>query len=133
MITMAVMSDRYQRLLEAAIRHLEDQKSQGVKFILVRPETLAGLGSPSVRESSRTVALPGRSATGPRPAISMAESTVAAPPSESPGSPPASAGAVLLDHQTKQAAMAELRARARVCQKCLHLAASRKNVVFGVG
>lgn len=29
--------------------------------------------------------------------------------------------------------MAELRERARVCQKCLHLASSRKNVVFGVG
>ena len=29
--------------------------------------------------------------------------------------------------------MAELRARAMVCRKCPHLAASRKNVVFGVG
>jgi len=29
--------------------------------------------------------------------------------------------------------MAELRARAMACQKCPHLAASRKNVVFGVG
>ena len=29
--------------------------------------------------------------------------------------------------------MAELRARAMVCVKCSHLAASRKNVVFGVG
>src|SRR2546430_12625069 len=29
--------------------------------------------------------------------------------------------------------MTELRARAMVCRKCAHLAASRKNVVFGVG
>jgi len=29
--------------------------------------------------------------------------------------------------------MAELRERALVCHKCLHLASSRKNVVFGVG
>ena len=29
--------------------------------------------------------------------------------------------------------MAELRGRAMVCQKCPHLAASRKNAVFGVG
>jgi len=29
--------------------------------------------------------------------------------------------------------MAELQARAMVCRKCPHLAASRKNVVFGVG
>ncbi|MEW6161112.1 MAG: uracil-DNA glycosylase, partial [Verrucomicrobiota bacterium] len=39
----------------------------------------------------------------------------------------------LLDPQAKAAAMAELRERALVCQKCPHLARSRKNVVFGVG
>ncbi len=33
----------------------------------------------------------------------------------------------------KLAAFAELRARALACVKCAHLAASRKNVVFGVG
>jgi DNA polymerase len=33
----------------------------------------------------------------------------------------------------KPAAFAELRERALVCQKCAHLHASRKNVVFGVG
>jgi DNA polymerase len=38
-----------------------------------------------------------------------------------------------LDREAKEAAMADLRARAMGCQKCPHLAASRKNVVFGVG
>ena len=35
--------------------------------------------------------------------------------------------------ETTETAMAALRARAAVCVKCPHLAASRKNVVFGVG
>jgi len=127
------MSDRYQRLLEATIRHLEEQKAQGLNFISVRQETLAALAAPCVREYNSTVALPIRAAAGPLPAISTAESRVAAPPPASAAAPPASPGAAPLDHQTKQAAMAELRARAMVCQKCPHLAASRKNVVFGVG
>jgi len=127
------MSDRYQRLLEATIRHLEEQKAQGLNFISVRQETLAALAAPCVREYNSTVALPIRAAAGPLPAISTAESRVAAPPPASAAAPPASPSAAPLDHQTKQAAMAELRARAMVCQKCPHLAASRKNVVFGVG
>jgi DNA polymerase len=38
-----------------------------------------------------------------------------------------------LDPAAKTAAMAELRARVLACQKCTHLAAARRNVVFGVG
>ena len=38
-----------------------------------------------------------------------------------------------MSREVKEAAMAELRERASVCQKCPHLAASRKTVVFGVG
>ena len=38
-----------------------------------------------------------------------------------------------LGREAKPAAMAELRLRAMSCQRCPHLAASRKNVVFGVG
>ena len=40
---------------------------------------------------------------------------------------------VPLDPRGKAAAFAELQKRALVCVKCPHLAASRKNVVFGVG
>jgi DNA polymerase len=38
-----------------------------------------------------------------------------------------------LSPEAKAAAFAELRQRAMVCVKCPHLAAARKNVVFGVG
>ena len=41
--------------------------------------------------------------------------------------------AVRHDPAAKAAAFAELQTRALACVKCPHLAASRKNVVFGVG
>ena len=128
------MSDSYQRLLEATIRHLEVRKAQGVKFIPLSQETLAALVAPCVRESNSTVAVPNRSPARPLPALPLFESTIAAPSHASAEwSSPASPGVAPLDLQMKRAAMAELQARARVCQKCPHLAASRKNVVFGVG
>ena len=139
---MPAMSESYQRLLEATIRHLEDQKAQGVKFIPVSQETLAALTSPRVCESNAASANPSRSPARPQPALPLFESEAAAPPDAGAGSPPpardasaapASHGATPLDPQAKQAAMAELRTRALVCEKCPHLAASRKNVVFGVG
>jgi len=40
---------------------------------------------------------------------------------------------VALSPEAKAAAFADLRNRAMACVKCAHLAASRKNVVFGVG
>src|SRR5438876_3005797 len=131
---MLVMSDSYQQLLEATIRHLEERKARGVKFIPLSQETLAALVSPCVRESDAASAAPSHSPARPLPAIPMFESTVAPPPPASAASSePAPPGAAPLDLQTKQAAMAELRARAMVCEKCPQLARSRKNVVFGVG
>src|SRR6266571_2364536 len=126
------MSDRYQRLLEAAIRHLEDLKEGGVKFIPVSQETLDALVSPRVRESD--AAAPNRAPARDQPALPLFESAeTAAPHASAAASAPASPGAAPLNPQAKQAAMAELRARAMVCEKCPHLAGSRKNVVFGVG
>src|SRR5260221_629613 len=131
---MPAMSENYQRLLEATIRHLEEQKAQGVKFIPVSQETLAALVSPRARESSPAAA-DTRSPAQPQPTLSLFESRTAAPPPDA-GSPrsasdasavPDSRQAEPLDPQTKQAAMAELRTRALVCEKCPHLAASRKN------
>ena len=43
------------------------------------------------------------------------------------------ASAAPLSPEAKAAAFAELRERALACVKCSHLAAARKNVVFGVG
>jgi DNA polymerase len=50
-----------------------------------------------------------------------------------PGEASAPAAAPQLSPEAKAAAFAELRERALACVKCAHLAASRKNVVFGVG
>jgi|SRR5438445_3054412 len=114
---MRAMSVGYQQLLDATIQHLEELKARGVKFISVSPETVATLGAPR-----------------PQP-----KETIAVSPVSSPASTPndnAAPSASLLTapgREAKEAAMTELRARAMVCRKCPHLAASRMNVVFGVG
>src|SRR5712691_3175716 len=102
---MPAMSENYQRLLEATIRHLEDRKAQGVKFIPVSQETLAALVSPCARESDVADAPPNRSPARPLSTISMFASNVATPPPASAASSaPASPGAGPLDLQAKQAA-----------------------------
>ena len=50
-----------------------------------------------------------------------------------PDPAPPDASAPLLDPAAKIAALADLREKALACVKCSHLAAARKNVVFGVG
>src|ERR1051325_1454949 len=135
MNTIPGMSDSYQQLLAAPIRHLEQRKAQGARFVAVSRETLAALAAPCVRESNTTAPAPIRSPVPPVPAELFSESSsppaapssaVSLPTSHLPASAPR-------DRQAREAAMAELQARALVCQKCPNLAASRKNVVFGVG
>jgi DNA polymerase len=93
----------YARLLEATERHLQALKAGGVRFLSVESETLRQLQ------------------TAPPPAAPKAQplSTESTPST--------------LSTSASEPAMAALRARAAVCVKCPHLAASRKNVVFGVG
>jgi uracil-DNA glycosylase family 4 len=58
------------------------------------------------------------------------------PPSSSTPLPPQPAGqrpGVSLSAEAKASAFADLRRRVMPCTKCAHLAAARKNVVFGVG
>lgn len=124
----------YSESLDAAIQYLQQLKARGVKYLTVSPSTLAALSN------------------GPRPSPPTARPVKApraeAPLRESPAkpvAPPASADegpsiAVLaprvpssLSGEAKAAAMSELRERALGCQKCPRLAASRQNVVFGVG
>ena len=109
------MPDDYSRLLDATINHLESLKAQGVRFVQVSPESLASLG----RASSRVEA-------PPNPPPHVGGYKVATPPTIQAPAPVSS-------DPGKVAAFAELRARAKVCVKCPNLAASRKNVVFGVG
>jgi DNA polymerase len=123
------MSDGYQQLLDATIRHLEEMKARGVRLLPVSSETLQAFSAPA----------PGPAALAPVPAVRPRPASVPAKahaPAEASAGPepftpsPASSP---LDREAKDAAMAELRERAMGCQKCPHLAASRKNVVFGVG
>jgi uracil-DNA glycosylase family 4 len=112
---MGEMSETYDQLLGAAIQHLESLKSRGVRFVSVSPENLAALGRPPARS-------PAVAAAAPTPVLRRIEPVPTSAPIRAANSDP-----------TKVAAFAELRSRAMVCVKCPNLAASRKNVVFGVG
>jgi uracil-DNA glycosylase family 4 len=139
------MSDPYYQLLDATIQHLERLRSSGVRFITVSGETLAGLGrTPGAvaRGSFQTTAAPAPSlvtraaATVAVPKPKPALSNVAAQQTTLlaiPGAAPAAPALPVLRPEAKAAAFAELRQRAMACVKCEHLAAARKNVVFGVG
>src|SRR2546427_10611939 len=144
---MAAMSVGYQQLLDAAIRHLEELKAQGVKFVSLSPETLAALGPSPAQPAAAEPTVPGGPSSPPPQTKPASQSPVVQPQSNlavSPVSPlastqnpdpalSASSASAPAGRETKEAAMAELRARAMVCRKCPHLAAARKNVVFGVG
>jgi uracil-DNA glycosylase family 4 len=131
------MSADYNQLLDATIQHLEGLKSRGVRHVAVTPEALRALAQP-VRPGSATGLKPPAPAVAPRtfaptpavrpvPVAAPAPALVSTPASEPKSvSPPLSA-------VDKAAAFAALRERALACVKCPNLAASRKNVVFGVG
>jgi uracil-DNA glycosylase family 4 len=155
------MSDAYRRLLDATISHLESLQSQGVEFVTVRPESLAGLSqkaparpAPAAQarkpvvapQPSRPVfdeepetpaplvqATPASSARPFTPSASVASRwSKAAMPTASP-TPTFNPLPPPLPAKEKEAAMAALRKRVLACVKCEHLAASRQTVVFGVG
>ncbi|MCL4176450.1 MAG: uracil-DNA glycosylase [Verrucomicrobia bacterium] len=116
------MRTDFDQLLDATIAHVEGLKSRGVQFVPVAAETLQALRRP-VPAQPRTPAPPIPPATAPAAQATFAPLAPA----------PFGATATPLDPEARETAMAELRARALVCQKCDHLAAARKNVVFGVG
>jgi uracil-DNA glycosylase family 4 len=113
--------DHYNELLEATIQRLQTLKTQGVRYLQVSSDTLNLLGTPAVasRPVSRSTSPPASSlilpSASPQPAAKPQPSPIPVPADE------------------KSRAMAELRERALVCQKCPNLVAARKNVVFGVG
>ena len=154
---MVPMSGAYHQLLEATIQHLEELKAKGVRFVSVSQEVLTELGrervvptlkapAPAAKAPQRPPGKPLIPTTPPaRPGTPMSRS---ARPSKSvpqtsvreqslalglPGEVPAVPAGPELGPEAKQTAFAELRQRAMVCMKCPHLAASRRNVVFGVG
>ncbi|EEF62160.1 uracil-DNA glycosylase [Pedosphaera parvula] len=135
------MSDAYNQLLEAAIQHLQGLKARGVRFVSVQPEGLTALAN-GPRPSSPAPA-PARMVPSPAPAVRQAVVAPVPAPVEIPAVKPAALFPISpaetpitvapLSPEAKVAAFADLRSRAMSCVKCAHLAASRKNVVFGVG
>jgi uracil-DNA glycosylase family 4 len=142
--TIRLMSDVYQQLLEASIQHLEALKARGVRFVSVSQETLAELGQGSgmaLKAPPKETEIAARPIEKP-PVKSTPPSTrpieQAAPREQGlslglPGEEIVTPAPAVLSPEAKAAAFADLRSRALVCVKCPHLAASRKNVVFGVG
>ncbi|MBI4324230.1 MAG: uracil-DNA glycosylase [Chloroflexi bacterium] len=129
------MQDHYQQLLDATIQHLQDLKARGIKYISIPRESLVALDQ---RPPARKLATPAHSVAAPAftpPPFPSPRPTPAPAPVErktlfETATPPPAAA---LGPEAKAAAMADLRARALACQKCPHLARSRRNVVFGVG
>lgn len=128
------MPDLYQQLLDATLDHLRDLKTHGTRFVNVEAGTLAALSAPA--PIRKTIATP-PAAPAAKPAIAPAvPRPVTAPATQEFITPVVSAPAPMPDamsREAKEQAMADLRQRAMVCQKCPNLASSRKNVVFGVG
>lgn len=154
------MTEDYQMLLGATIRHLEELRRKGVRHVAIAQETWAAL-SATPAKSPATVPRP----AGPRTSSPSAPQTPANQPTPIPASvrprppapsaPPVPARAAdseskqpgfdallptpdrpptpALSAEAKAEAMAALRTRALACQKCPHLVAARRNVVFGVG
>jgi len=126
------MSAAYDQLLDATIEHLLNQKEHGVRFLEVKPETLAALAQSSRTSAPAARVAPVLAPRAPAPVAVTRQSssepiTRLVPPVEP------SPARDQIDPQAKIAAMQELRERALVCVKCPNLASSRKNVVFGVG
>src|SRR3954464_12415392 len=139
------MADAYQELLEATIHHLKGLKARGTRFVTVSPEALASLSRTPSPKSKPAIA--GR----PAPVQRMAPAAPITPPPPKPIAPqkmaavaPAPASSPKVEQEpaimrevpspgAKTLGFASLRQRAMACVKCSSLAASRKNVVFGVG
>ena len=126
------MSTAYQQLLDAALLHLEDLKSRGVRFAPVSADTLARLAQAPPAPATPTTpvipaARPAPPARGSLPVPATAELV------PSPVSAEVAPARLSLDPAAKAEAMRELLERALACVKCPSLASARKNVVFGVG
>jgi uracil-DNA glycosylase len=123
----------YPELLDAAIRHLEDEKAHGVRHVNVDPAVLQALAKPLRSPARNAPAQPvSRPAPVPNRPSQPAPTPVVRERSESPA-PSAPTSAQPGSREEKEQAMAELRARAAQCVKCNHLVRARQSVVFGVG
>jgi len=107
------------RLSAAAMRGLSRIKSGSAASPAVGSRRPPGDGAePAPRSQSTTAPAPLRSAN---------------PPTVTKTTAPRVEETIAVSGSTKAEKLAHLAERASVCQKCSHLAARRKNVVFGVG
>src|SRR3954462_15340186 len=114
--------NEFKELLDATIDHLEGLKEGGTRYVPVSSQLLNSLASVLPAKSTAPV-------TSPKTGESPTRNLFAEPkPAQAPVATRLVSGPI-----GKAEAMAELRERALVCQKCMNLASSRKNVVFGVG
>jgi DNA polymerase len=138
------MADAYQELLNATVRHLEQMRRRGVKRVKVSPEALRAISgslppaSPAPAAEVGETLLPAAAPSAARPLAPLAPAPVSASPIVSPpeismASTESIDARPALSPQAKPAALEALRARVLPCVKCAHLAASRTQVVFGVG
>jgi uracil-DNA glycosylase family 4 len=132
---MQTMSDAYNQLLDATIQHLQGLKSRGVRFISVEQQNLSALArapKPSAPVKAMAATPPTVPPPAPKPKVQPAAQPSPLFTAPTTDAPPVPTGP-LLTGEAKIAAFTALRDRALICVKCPHLAASRKNVVFGVG
>jgi DNA polymerase len=113
----------YHELLDATIHHLEELKARGQRHIVVAPENLRALTLPPPRPKPQTEV----------PALKFPVPNSSAPIVQNFSAPPTIQSPQLETENLKLKSFNALRERALICVKCPHLAASRKNVVFGVG
>ncbi|MCX7668781.1 MAG: uracil-DNA glycosylase, partial [Anaerolineae bacterium] len=120
------MSDAYEQLLQAAIRHVEELRAQGVRFVAVSQDTLDALSRPRpARPAPVSPARPRQDAATARPTSQLAPSQGAGPLDLALGLPVETAAAPTappLDPAARAAALADLRTRVLACIKCPHLA-----------
>ncbi len=137
-----IVSAAFHHLLDATIGHLQQLKASGVRHIEVRADLMDGLVRPSATSPARpgpapAIARPALGATRSAPALASPPATSAPAPAPAPVVAASAALAAPLPPPVaptdRSAAMAAIRERAQVCQKCPHLVRSRTQVVFGVG
>ena len=125
------MSAEFRHLLDSTIAHLESLRADGTQFVPLEADTMRALNA-GVAAAPKPSAI-GAPASGP--ARSPQTSAPVAPVTQTPPAPVPSRviTEVRAASPEKIQALAELRERAMQCMKCANLAATRTNVVFGVG
>jgi uracil-DNA glycosylase family 4 len=125
------MAAEFHQLLDSTIAHLESLRADGKQFVPLEADTMRALnaGIAAVPKSpgvGAPASSPARSSQPPAPSRPVVQAVPATPPARV-------ITEVRAASPEKIQAIAELRERAMQCMKCANLAATRTNVVFGVG